>query len=186
MAPKNKGKGKATPTAPAGASPEEDRLTEAERLAKIDAMKEKKKATAAKAAATKARNKKAKEDAAVRALAVPQGGDEEPLPSIEGNAARPVRAPSAAGPSRHGRSPSRPGRSDSEVDPRRHLLATPSRGPRHYTPSEVITASPSKILRKKAKLNLFIGLLALCLNPHSRRVCCPSAYWLPLVIGLKE
>lgn len=152
MAPKRtkkpgKASGSANPARSPRASPVEARLTDAERLAKIDALEEKKKNTAAKAAATKAKNKKAKEEAAARALAAAQGEDEEPLPSVEDNDARPVRTPSAAGPSRRGRS-------DSVGDLRRRILATPSRGPRQHTPSEVIVASPSKTLRNKAKLNL--------------------------------
>ncbi|ELR08312.1 hypothetical protein GMDG_08630, partial [Pseudogymnoascus destructans 20631-21] len=57
--PPKKNNGKAT----AAAIPEA-RLTEAERLAAVDALLEKKKATAVKAATTRARNKKAKEAAA--------------------------------------------------------------------------------------------------------------------------
>ncbi|ELR07663.1 hypothetical protein GMDG_08518 [Pseudogymnoascus destructans 20631-21] len=109
----------------------EARLTEAERLAAVDALLEKKKATAAKAATTRARHKKAKE-AAAQALAITHGADEEPLPSVEDDTTRPARNLSVAGPSHRGRSPLRPGCSDSVVDLRRRL---PPR-------------------RKKAKLNL--------------------------------
>ncbi|OBT40037.1 hypothetical protein VE00_09289 [Pseudogymnoascus sp. WSF 3629] len=112
-------------------------------------MEEKKRATAAKAAATKARNKKAKEEAAARALAAAQGEDEAPLASIKADYPRPPRLQSTATPSRL-----QQGRSGSEVDLCRRVLVTPPRGPRHSTPSEVNIASPSKIQRKKAKLNL--------------------------------
>ncbi|OAF58967.1 hypothetical protein VC83_06055 [Pseudogymnoascus destructans] len=73
----------------------EARLTEAERLAAVDALLEKKKATAAKAATTRARHKKAKE-AAAQALAITHGADEEPLPSVEDDTTRPARNLSVA------------------------------------------------------------------------------------------
>ncbi|OAF56253.1 hypothetical protein VC83_06722 [Pseudogymnoascus destructans] len=144
MAPKKdsfKGKGKAKkvanpPPAPR-ASPVEARLTEAECLGTIDAMVEKKQATAVKAAATKARNKKAKEEAAARSLTAARGKDEAPLASIEGYDARPSRTLLplvllAVG----------------------ALLLALDALIQLWTCAAVMAASPSKILRKKAKLNL--------------------------------